>query len=66
MLLTKQEVEARLNAVGAFWLTQMDDQHELWGTAWGFHLWVPIADPKALLDEEDVREIEAEIRNSKP
>ena len=63
--MSKAEVEARLILVGAFWLTTMDDQYEVWGTAWGFHLWVPIASPTAAMYEEDVAEIEEEIVRSK-
>ena len=67
LLLSKHEVEARLKALGAFYVTDADDVHEVWGTAWGFHIWVPIAGPFAgRLHEDDLIEIEDELRRSKP
>lgn len=64
---TKQEVEARLRRLGAFYVADMDDLHELWVTAWGHCVFVPLAGPNRTdLDEEDVLEIEGGIRASKP
>lgn len=64
--MTKREVEQRLTVLGAFWLSDWDDLHQLWGTAWGFEIMVPIAGPHSELDERDLVEIELEIRRSKP
>ncbi len=66
LLLSKHEVEARLKALGAFYLTDADDLHEIWGTTWGFHIWVPMAGPFGGLHEADLIEIEDDIRRSKP
>jgi hypothetical protein len=63
---TKDEIEARLRAAGAFYTSDVDDLHELWATPWGFEIWVPMAGPFGQLDEEDVLEIEESIRSSRP
>ncbi len=66
MRVSKQEVERRLKALQAFWVHDVDDLHELWGTAWGFFVWVPMAGPLGGLDSQDLLEIEEDIRRSKP
>lgn len=65
-MLTKEEVEERLKAAGAFWLCDADDLHEVWATAWGFETWVPTAGPFRGLVEEDLAEIVADIEASRP
>jgi len=66
LLLSKRQVEERLKALGAFYVMDVDDVHEVWATVWGFHVWVPIAGPWGGLDEDDMLEIEDDIRRSKP
>ena len=64
---TKQEVEARLQRLGAFYVMDMADLHQPWATGWGFFVWVPLAGPNHTdLDEEGVLEIEDDIRSPKP
>jgi hypothetical protein len=65
-LVSKAEVERRLGRLGAFWAADMDDDHQLWTTTWGFEIWVPIAKPNADMWEADLVEIEDEIRKSRP
>lgn len=65
-MVPKATVEARLKRAGAFWLCDADDQHEIWGTPWGFEVWVPIAGPLRGMYEEDLAEIEADIVGSRP
>lgn len=64
--MTKAEIEARLQAAGAFYLSDADDLHEIWGTTWGFVVWVPMAGPFGSLDEETFLKIEFDILRSKP
>jgi hypothetical protein len=63
---SKAEIEARLRAAGAMYAADLDDLHELWVTAWGFEITVRCAGPFGTLDEEDLVEIELEIRVSRP
>ncbi len=64
--MTKDEIERRLRAAGAMYMADLDDLHELWCTPWGFQITVRCAGPYGNLDEEDLAEIEAEIRASRP
>lgn len=65
-MLPKTEVEARLKKLGAFYVLDMDDLHEVWATAWGFHIWVPMAGPHRGLPEDVLEDIEHDIRSSRP
>jgi hypothetical protein len=65
-VLPKTEVEARLKALGAFYCIDIDDQHEVWGTTWGFFVWIPMAGPLRGLPEDVLEDIEHDIRQSKP
>lgn len=61
-LVAKGEVERRLQQLGAFWASNLDDQHALWMLPWGFAIQVPIVPPDATMWEVDVAEIEDELR----
>ena len=65
-LLTKAEAEARLERLGARWMSDLDDFHSFWLTAWGFSFCVPLAGPSRGMYEDDLMEVEAEILASKP
>ncbi len=62
---SKDEVEARLKGLGAFWATNVDDQHAVWMLPNGFQIWVPLVAPDATMYEDDLIEIEEEIRAAK-
>ena len=65
-MLQKAQVEIRLKALGAFYVIDVDDLHEVWGTAWGHFIWIPMVGPLGGLHEDDMLEIEDDIRSSKP
>lgn len=62
----KQEIHERLKRLGAFYISDADDAHEIWCTAWGFHFWVPSAGPYGWIYEIDLAEIEEAVAASKP
>lgn len=62
----KPEIEALLKAAGAFYVSDWDDLHEMWATAWGATFMIPMAGPFGELDEQDVREIIEAISLSRP
>jgi hypothetical protein len=60
------EVERRLRALGCYWGADMDDYHQIWITAWGMHITVPMIGRDRLCPQEDLQEIEDEVRRLRP
>lgn len=64
--MTKAQIEARLQAAGAFYVFDLDDLHEVWATPWGFTITVRCAGPFGALDEDDLQAIVDDILASRP